>query len=76
MRNASTLAEASRTRRCPTARGVSKHLMSVYDEPMIYYWFSTRLLAAIREIPIIATNRDQPACRAVPCGGSDFGGKF
>jgi dTDP-glucose pyrophosphorylase len=50
--------------------------MSVYDEPMIYYWFSTRLLAAIREIPIIATNRDQPACRAVPCGGSDFGGKF
>lgn len=70
------LAAGAGSRLYPASLPISKILLPVYDKPMIYYPITTLLLAGIRDILIITSERDIQNFKNVLGDGSEIGVKF
>ncbi len=64
------------TRLYPMTHVLSKHLLPIYDKPMVFYPLSTLMLAGIRDILIVSTPHDLPMYKQLLSDGSELGIKL
>ncbi len=67
------LAGGTGSRLLPSTNSTNKHLLTVYDKPMIYYPLSVLMLGGIRDILIISRQEDQQRFKDLLGDGSSFG---
>ena len=67
------LAGGKGSRLDPITKGVNKHLIPIFDKPMIFYPISTLMLAGIREILLIVNEEDLKQYTTLLGNGSSLG---
>lgn len=61
------------TRLHPVTKAVNKHLLPIYNKPMVYYSMSTLMLAGVSDVLLITTPADISSFERLFGDGSQFG---
>lgn len=67
------LAGGTGSRLYPTSVGVNKHLLPIYNKPMIYYPLSTLMLSGIRDIVVVTSPEAASPIEKLLADGSHWG---